>query len=971
MSDNVTYIPNRLKNAAKGGFVTGASDIIDDAKNKDQQTVNQETSQHLATHDTEIQDRYTKEEVNNIVSRTPETDVIVIDIPSEYQSDIAGWLDANTPSGTDPETGRSVRANKLYRVPGPDNTTYSEWAWDGAAYIMLANKDYGIDEEPTAGSNNLVKSGGVAQGIQSLKKPNLYLGRIECTLVGILSTNGNLVTNEYYRTSEKITIPESCKTLKYYGMTSDTGWVGTFSTLVIYDKSGSVIYYKTNTYSGTVDLTQLSSPAYFRISKDINQSQPAIVLECDDTLDYINKKINDCYSNFLTETRHCGSEVLTVNGYALRVNNTTAQVEYFNLSDYIEIDCNSRIQASGLFDSAPQWAGLMLYDENKNPITYWAGSADFYAKEFSGAKYVRVCVEDASLSSFHLDISNIIINGNEISDSQIVELNNNQKRVYVQRGSEVVISNFGTWFFKDKVKIKKGDVLSFDIKEYSLVDGSFMSISLFWKNNGTQYLGTSVIKGNSRNTESFVATQDIEAEGLIINVDTPNANDSISAVFYMPETRLLPETVIDRNSIVPVVSSIQSRYIVNDVELYSGDTIQMVFHSLSTSARFSILGLRCRKKSDNTQFFVQKLFDNETITSDRIYYLQIPFDCYVDRILWNSNDAQSTFNIDAVVFMPGAVSPKQGETSITYITVQRNNADYNSIRETINSITDASELNQYVVVVPNGRWFECDIQGKKWVTLHGESKENTIIYCDGSDSTKKTPVNYSYPDKADQYLSDVSWDFKHVVFLKDDFKIENLTIEGDNVKYCIHGDYHGIPTWNECIVRDCIFNAIYTQHVLGFGVTDTETFIAERCKFKTGASAIDTCCAVYVHNWSKNDNRLPLYAGGAKVIIKDSYIDTEKLFYIGELGSLNNDLLAFENCQCLNLHGYVRVEKRPDGSTYYIKDDHTYETNPLLVPYCMHLNMIKSGVPTITYPEIFPGYGNTRPDFEDYIMIVE
>ena len=166
-NNNTTPIFGRLKNVTKEEpYVAGAVDIKDDVKSKNQQTINQETDEHLGehdthleTHDVEIADRYTKEEVNNIVSRTPETDVIVIEVPSASQSDIAGWLDVNTPSGTDPETGRSVRANKLYRVPGPDNTTYSEWAWDGTKYIMLANKDYGIDSKPEANSKNLIYSG--------------------------------------------------------------------------------------------------------------------------------------------------------------------------------------------------------------------------------------------------------------------------------------------------------------------------------------------------------------------------------------------------------------------------------------------------------------------------------------------------------------------------------------------------------------------------------------------------------------------------------------------------------------------------------------------------------------------------------------------------------------------------------------------------------------------------------------------
>ena len=174
MTNNITYIPQRLKSAAKNGFVTGTIDIIDDEKMKDQQTINQETDEHLGAHDIDIADRYTKEEVNNIVSRTPETDVIVINVPAASQSDIAAWLDANTPSGTDPETGRSVRANKLYRVPGPTNTTFSEWAWDGTAYILLANKDYGIDEEPDPNSDNMAKSSGIVKAAKFYAK-NAYI----------------------------------------------------------------------------------------------------------------------------------------------------------------------------------------------------------------------------------------------------------------------------------------------------------------------------------------------------------------------------------------------------------------------------------------------------------------------------------------------------------------------------------------------------------------------------------------------------------------------------------------------------------------------------------------------------------------------------------------------------------------------------------------------------------------------------
>ena len=168
MTEKVINTGGRFHDTSINHTVTGANEVLDDDIQKKQSVINAEQQefnqeQEGINADTYRKNEvYNKEETNNIISRTPETDVIVMDIPAASQSDIAGWLDANTPSGIDPETGRSVRANKLYRVPGPDNTTFSEWAWDGTAYIMLDDKDYGIDDKPVRGSDNFVKSGGLS-----------------------------------------------------------------------------------------------------------------------------------------------------------------------------------------------------------------------------------------------------------------------------------------------------------------------------------------------------------------------------------------------------------------------------------------------------------------------------------------------------------------------------------------------------------------------------------------------------------------------------------------------------------------------------------------------------------------------------------------------------------------------------------------------------------------------------------------
>lgn len=52
----------------------------------------------------------------------------------------------------------------IYRVIDRANTPpqyYSDYMWNGTAMVLMATYDNAIDDEPTAGSNNLVKSGGV------------------------------------------------------------------------------------------------------------------------------------------------------------------------------------------------------------------------------------------------------------------------------------------------------------------------------------------------------------------------------------------------------------------------------------------------------------------------------------------------------------------------------------------------------------------------------------------------------------------------------------------------------------------------------------------------------------------------------------------------------------------------------------------------------------------------------------------
>lgn len=107
-----------------------------------------------------LSERYTKEETNNIISRTPETDVVVLDVP-----------EGSTALDVLDEVPVEDRPNKLFRLRNDDNTHYDEYGWTGTEWALLASKDYGIDDEPDPESDNLFSSKGAAEINQWVENP--------------------------------------------------------------------------------------------------------------------------------------------------------------------------------------------------------------------------------------------------------------------------------------------------------------------------------------------------------------------------------------------------------------------------------------------------------------------------------------------------------------------------------------------------------------------------------------------------------------------------------------------------------------------------------------------------------------------------------------------------------------------------------------------------------------------------------
>ena len=79
-----------------------------------------------------------------------------------------------------PSTGQ--QQGVIYRLAG--TTSYSDYMWNGSSWVLMATYDNAIDDVPTAGSDNLVKSGDVFNvSLQSNIVKNILTGKsfsIEC-----------------------------------------------------------------------------------------------------------------------------------------------------------------------------------------------------------------------------------------------------------------------------------------------------------------------------------------------------------------------------------------------------------------------------------------------------------------------------------------------------------------------------------------------------------------------------------------------------------------------------------------------------------------------------------------------------------------------------------------------------------------------------------------------------------------------
>ena len=277
------------------------------------------------------------------------------------------------------------------------------------------------------------------------------------------------------------------------------------------------------------------------------------------------------------------------------------------------------------------------------------------------------------------------------------------------------------------------------------------------------------------------------------------------------------------------------------------------------------------------------------------------------------------------------------EGKVNKITATRNANNFNSIRELINSITDASETNRYEVFVPNGEWFEVDIHPKKWVKILCESKD-TVIFCNATDTNPllTLPNDYQYVSERGKQLASADRMAIHTLFITEDTDIENGTFITIRGKYAVHIDNGG---FQNAKFKNVTFEGRNCIAPVGIGIWGGQKLIFENCKFENGGN--DLYYGVAIHNWNNQ-------AKGTITNLTDCFFDSCKLIKVDELGSNQTDVINLINCNS-NLENAIYIDAvSADGTNSYWNDTNGQPTtNPLNVPYNFKINAIGTKIDNI------------------------
>lgn len=261
----------------------------------------------------------------------------------------------------------------------------------------------------------------------------------------------------------------------------------------------------------------------------------------------------------------------------------------------------------------------------------------------------------------------------------------------------------------------------------------------------------------------------------------------------------------------------------------------------------------------------------------------------------------------------------------------------NLIANTIRNITDNSTSKRYRIHLAAGTYQEIDIITKDYVDIIGVKPDNTIIYTDGH-ATYNSPADYTFPDYSNTPVNEIPEANKHTFWHLSNSKISNVTIKATYCKYPVHQDGEG--TNFNAIIENCVIvdSGCYAG-VLGVGIRGTQklsyintSFVIDINRVQRGAVE---ATSFNLHNWNNRGSN-------AEMLFDHCSFFNCKDISFTELGSTQNDTVKFISCYIDN-DAVIRYT----ATDYYYRKDGQQVQDIEEVPYSYSINTSGSNIPII------------------------
>lgn len=236
---------------------------------------------------------------------------------------------------------------------------------------------------------------------------------------------------------------------------------------------------------------------------------------------------------------------------------------------------------------------------------------------------------------------------------------------------------------------------------------------------------------------------------------------------------------------------------------------------------------------------------------------------------------------------------------IRYHHVTVNSTDNFAIRNKVKECQGkASYFDRYVVDIPDGEYFEMDIDVPNFVTVRGESEKGVIIRLDGG-SNIVAPSDLSI-GTGGVPINQMDISYKHIFWLCANATVENMTLEITKVKYAIHQDSN-VQKYESKVRNVTLKDNGSSIKLVGLGLFGGQKASYENCTFFCSTTVLE---AIVAHNWNAQEEPCELYITGC--------IFSNNALWAQELGSGMQDIFKVTNCICkIPYEGNVQYSKSP------------------------------------------------------------